>query len=80
MPADRREARPGARIIGLGFTIAGTGGVWATVLAEGAGLSVWVMAPSLLVLGLGMGACFSSIYDVALGDVAPARPALPAAH
>ena len=60
-------------IIGLGFTIAGTGGVWATVLAEGAGVSVWVMAPSLLVLGLGMGACFSSIYDVALGDVAPAE-------
>ena len=58
-------------IIGLGFTIAGTGGVWATVLAGGAGVSLWVMAPSLLVLGLGMGACFSSIYDVALGDVAP---------
>ena len=60
-------------IIGLGFTIAGTGGVWATVLAGGAGVSVWLMAPSLLVLGLGMGACFSSIYDVALGDVAPAE-------
>ena len=25
----------------------------------------------MLVLGVGMGACFSSIYDVALGDVAP---------
>ena len=73
VPAARREARPGAVIIGLGFTIAGTGGVWATVLAEGAGVSVWLMAPSLLVLGLGMGACFSSICDVALGDVAPAK-------
>ena len=28
------------------------------------------MAPSVLVLGAGMGACFSSIYDVAIGDVA----------
>jgi hypothetical protein len=31
------------------------------------------MAPSLLALGIGMGACFSSIYDVALGDIAPSE-------
>ncbi|HEY5352003.1 MAG TPA: MFS transporter [Streptosporangiaceae bacterium] len=58
-------------VIGLVCTLAGAAGAWATVLAEGTGVSVWVMAPSLLVLGFGMGACFSSIYDVALGDVAP---------
>jgi len=29
------------------------------------------LALSLLVFGVGMGACFSSIYDVAIGDVAP---------
>jgi EmrB/QacA subfamily drug resistance transporter len=58
-------------IIGLVCTLAGAAGAWATVLAEGTGVSVWVMAPSLLFLGFGMGACFSSIYDVALGDVAP---------
>jgi hypothetical protein len=34
---------------------------------------VWALAPSILVLGAGMGACFSSIYDVAIGDVAPAE-------
>ena len=28
------------------------------------------MAPSILILGVGMGTCFSSIYDVALGNVA----------
>jgi hypothetical protein len=34
--------------------------------------------PSILVLGTGMGVCISSIYDVAIGDVAPARRAAPA--
>lgn len=58
-------------IIGLGVTLAGAVGVWATVLAEGTAVSVWALAPSILVLGVGMGACFSSIYDVAIGDVAP---------
>jgi EmrB/QacA subfamily drug resistance transporter len=60
-------------VIGLGITLAGAAGVWATVLAEGAAVSVWMLAPSLLVLGVGMGACFSSIYDVAIGDIAPAE-------
>jgi EmrB/QacA subfamily drug resistance transporter len=60
-------------IIGLGVTLAGAAGLWATVLAEGTAVSVWAIAPSILVLGAGMGACFSSIYDVAIGDVAPAE-------
>ena len=60
-------------IIGLGITLAGAAGVWSTVLAEGTAVSAWALAPSLLVLGVGMGACFSSIYDVAIGDVAPAE-------
>jgi EmrB/QacA subfamily drug resistance transporter len=60
-------------IIGLGITLAGAVGLWATVLAEGAAVSVWALAPSILVLGVGMGACFSSIYDVAIGNVAAAE-------
>jgi hypothetical protein len=52
-------------VIGLGITLAGAAGLWATVLAEGTAVSVWALAPSILVLGAGMGACFSSIYDVA---------------
>ncbi len=58
-------------VIGLSITLAGTAGLWGTVLAEGSAVSVWAIAPSLLVLGVGMGACFSSIYDIAIGDVAP---------
>jgi EmrB/QacA subfamily drug resistance transporter len=60
-------------VAGLVITLAGAGGVWGTVLAEGTAVSVWALAPSLFVLGAGMGACFSSIYDVAIGDVAAAE-------
>jgi EmrB/QacA subfamily drug resistance transporter len=60
-------------VIGLGVTLAGAAGLWATVLAGGTSVSVWAVAPSILVLGVGMGTCFSSIYDVAIGDVAPAE-------
>jgi EmrB/QacA subfamily drug resistance transporter len=60
-------------IVGLGVTLAGAAGVWATVLVYGTAVSVWALAPSILVLGAGMGACFSSIYDVAIGDVAAAE-------
>lgn len=60
-------------VIGLLFSLAGVAGVWTTVLAQGTRTSVLVLVPSLLVLGFGMGACFSSIYDVAIGDIAPAE-------
>jgi EmrB/QacA subfamily drug resistance transporter len=60
-------------VIGLGLTLAGAAGLWATVLAQGTAVSVWALAPSIFVLGLGMGASFASIYDVAIGDVAPAE-------
>lgn len=57
-------------VIGLVVTLVSAMGLWATVLAEGISIRVWATAPSLLFLGIGMGACFSSIYDVAIGDVA----------
>lgn len=60
-------------VIGLGLTLAGAGGVWATVLNQGTHVSLWTLAPSILVLGIGAGACFTSLYDVAIGDVAPAE-------
>jgi len=60
-------------IIGLGITLAAAAGLWATVLAQGMSVGAWALAPSLLVLGVGMGACFSSIYDIAIGDIAPAE-------
>ena len=60
-------------LIGLVLTLAGAAGVWATVLNEGTHVSLWTLAPSILVLGFGAGACFTSLFDVAIGDVAPAE-------
>jgi EmrB/QacA subfamily drug resistance transporter len=48
------------------------GGLLLTTLLAGH-VTAWVMAPAIFVLGLGMGACFSSIYGVAVGDVQPAE-------
>ena len=56
-------------VIGLVTTLVGTAALWLTVLAKGISVTPWLTAPSLLVLGLGMGACFSTIFEVALGDV-----------
>jgi len=58
-------------VVGLGITLVSAAALWATILAEGTAVSVWAVAPSILALGVGMGACFSSIYDVAIGDIAP---------
>lgn len=60
-------------LIGLALTLAGAAGLWATVLVQGTATSVWWLAPAILILGVGMGACFSSIYDIAVGDIAPAE-------
>jgi EmrB/QacA subfamily drug resistance transporter len=60
-------------VIGLGFTLAGAAGVWATVLNQGTHVNLWTLAPSIFVLGIGAGAAFSSLFDVAIGDVAPAE-------
>jgi EmrB/QacA subfamily drug resistance transporter len=60
-------------LIGLVLTLAGAAGVWATVLNQGTHVSLWTLAPSILVLGVGAGACFTSLFDVAIGDVAPAE-------
>jgi EmrB/QacA subfamily drug resistance transporter len=56
-------------VIGLVTTLLGTLGLWLTVLAKGISATPWLTAPSLLVLGVGMGACFSTIFEVTLGDV-----------
>ena len=57
-------------VIGLVVTLAGVIGLWITVRANGTHVGVWALTPALVVFGLGMGTCFSSIYDVAIGDIA----------
>jgi EmrB/QacA subfamily drug resistance transporter len=62
----------GRRLVigGLVVTFAGALGIFLNVVILGGHVNALWTAPSILVLGAGMGACFSSIYDVAIGDVA----------
>jgi EmrB/QacA subfamily drug resistance transporter len=57
-------------VTGLIVTLLGALGLWAVVFIKDMESTALLMAPTILIIGLGMGACFSSIYDVALGDVA----------
>jgi EmrB/QacA subfamily drug resistance transporter len=55
--------------VGLSVVLAGCGWVLALVVNGEPGL--WTLAPAIFVIGLGMGACYSTIFDVALGDIDP---------
>ncbi|MEU0783662.1 MFS transporter [Streptomyces sp. NPDC006173] len=68
-------ARLGRRLVLIGFlvTLAGTLHLLALVHASGTGTGSWALVPPLFVIGLGMGACFGSLYDVTIGDIAPAE-------
>jgi EmrB/QacA subfamily drug resistance transporter len=55
--------------IGLSITTIAAASLWLVVGANGTDMSQWALAPSLFALGLGMGACFGSIYDIAIGDL-----------
>lgn len=61
----------GRNVVTLGLLLTLAGGAWllALVLAQGTGLSLWAMAPAVFLTGLGMGCCFGTVFDLALGDV-----------
>ncbi|MCX4916221.1 MFS transporter [Streptomyces sp. NBC_00687] len=69
----RLIARLGRRLVLIGFlvTLAGTLHLLALVAASGTG--PLALVPPLFVIGLGMGACFGSLYDVTIGDITPAE-------
>lgn len=60
-------------VIGLGITLLGTAGLFLIVLLAGTAVSGWALIAPVLVIGLGMGTCFGTIYDVTIGDIAPAE-------
>ncbi|MDB5076307.1 MAG: putative transrane protein [Chloroflexi bacterium] len=57
--------------IGVLLTVAGTGGFLAGVLAAGLMVSSWAVEPAMLVIGLGMGLCFGTLFDAALSAISP---------
>lgn len=58
-------------VIGLLFTLAGAVLLAVNILFLAGNNGAMVTIPALLIIGAGMGACFSSIYEVALGDISP---------
>jgi predicted MFS family arabinose efflux permease len=56
-------------LIGLVTTLAGTG--WLLLIASGVPDGVWALVPPVLVIGLGMGTCFGTVYDITMGDIDP---------
>src|SRR3984885_14430395 len=57
---------------GIVVTVAGVGWLLALVVA-GATPPAAAPAPAMTVIGLGMGATFATIYDIAIGDIDPAE-------
>jgi EmrB/QacA subfamily drug resistance transporter len=58
-------------MLGLGIVLLGCGWVVALVVSYGVSLGHWALAPALFTIGIGMGCCYSTVFDVALGDIAP---------
>ncbi|POM22585.1 putative transport protein HsrA [Actinomadura rubteroloni] len=59
--------------VGLAVILAGCGWVLALVAASGTGVGLWTLTPAFFVIGVGLGCCYSTIFDVALGDIDPAE-------
>lgn len=66
-------AKLGRRLVFIGLTVSfvGCAAILALVEAYGTDVSIWALAPALLVIGVGIGFSFSTIPTVALGDAKP---------
>jgi MFS family permease len=56
-------------LAGLLATIAGVLLLWAVVRAQGTSVGPWSLVLPVFVIGLGMGTCFGTLFDIALGDI-----------
>jgi EmrB/QacA subfamily drug resistance transporter len=67
--------RLGRDLVPIGLLLTATGGGWllAAVHSAGTDVGTWTLVGAVFVVGLGMGICFGTIYDLALGDIDPAE-------
>ena len=56
-------------LAGIVVTVAGVAVLAAIVAHSGTAASTAELAPAMTLIGLGMGATFSTIYDIAIGDI-----------
>ncbi|NNN38320.1 MFS transporter [Streptomyces sp. S3(2020)] len=63
----------GRRLVPAGLLTLLTGCAWLTLLIHRSGThtGTWSLVPPLLILGIGMGTCFGTVYDITIGDIAP---------
>ncbi|WP_328439181.1 MFS transporter [Streptomyces sp. NBC_00444] len=57
----------GRRLVLTGLVIILLGCGWLALLTDETG--TWPLVPPLLVIGLGMGTCFGTVYDITIGDI-----------
>src|ERR1700722_7096883 len=69
------DTRLGRRLTlaGIVLTVAGVAVLAAIVAHSGTAASPAELAPAMTLIGLGMGTTFSTIYDIAIGDIDPAE-------
>src|ERR1700721_1824840 len=60
-------------LAGIVVTVAGVAVLAAIVAHSGTAASPAELAPAMTLIGLGMGTTFSTIYDIAIGDIDPAE-------
>ena len=60
-------------LAGIVVTVVGVAVLAAIVAHSGTAASAAELAPAMTLIGLGMGATFSTIYDIAIGDIDPAE-------
>ena len=60
-------------LAGIVVTVGGVAVLAAIVAHSGTAASAAELAPAMTLIGLGMGATFSTIYDTAIGDIDPAE-------
>jgi EmrB/QacA subfamily drug resistance transporter len=67
--------RLGRSLVPIGLLLTAGGGAWllAAIHSSGTEVGGWMLVLPVFVVGLGMGACFGTIYDLALGDIDPAE-------
>jgi MFS family permease len=56
-------------LAGIVVTVGGVAVLAAIVAHSGTAASAAELAPAMILIGLGMGATFSTIYDIAIGDI-----------
>ncbi|MFF3286571.1 MFS transporter [Streptomyces sp. NPDC003023] len=60
-------------LVGMLVTLAGAGWLLALVITSGTDVTLLALAPAGVLTGIGMGACFGTLFDITIGDTAPAE-------